>query len=69
MGLLRASVEATDQITIKKTTVFRIGYMVTTEYDKIGYATTAIFSSEAEARLYAQPGEGVVEVEIRQRNQ
>lgn len=39
--------------------------MVMTEYDKVGYATSAIFASEQEARFYAQPGEQVVQVEVK----
>ena len=63
-ALLRAKVDASDQISITKTTTLKEGYMLITDFENcMGLATVKVFPTEASARA-SGAGERVLKVKV-----
>jgi hypothetical protein len=63
-ALLRAKVDAADQISITKITTLKEGYMLITDFENcMGNMTVKIYPSEAAARA-SSPNERVLKVKV-----
>jgi hypothetical protein len=63
-ALLRAKVDAADEISITKVTTLKEGFMTITEFENLlGYQTVKIFPTESSAKAYAA-GERILKVKL-----
>lgn len=63
-ALLRAKVDATDQISISKTVGMKTGYMILSEFEQeLGAVTTKVYPKESAAKASAQ-GQDIIKVSI-----
>lgn len=63
-ALLRAKVNAEDNVSISKTVGMKTGYMVLSEFEQeLGFTTAKIFPRESSCIAYAQ-GQEIIEVDV-----
>lgn len=63
-ALLRAKVDAADQVSIQKTVGLKTGYMVLSEFEnELGVMTAKVYPRESAAKATAA-GQQVIEVEV-----
>jgi 2-keto-3-deoxy-6-phosphogluconate aldolase len=63
-ALLRAKVDAADEISITKVTTLKEGFMTITEFENsLGYHTVKVFPTESSAKAYAA-GERILKVKL-----
>lgn len=63
-ALLRAKVDATDQVSINKTTGMQTGYMILSEFEnELGSMTAKVYPRESAAKASAQ-GQTIIKVSV-----
>lgn len=63
-ALLRAKVDATDQVSISKTTGMKTGYMILSEFEnEMGAVTAKVYPRESAAKASAQ-GQEIIKVNV-----
>lgn len=63
-ALLRLKVNASDEMSIKKTVGLKVGFMVLSEFEgELGAVTAKVFPSESAAKSYSG-GEEIIKVDV-----